>query len=89
MSGCRMFMALLAVFMSGVFFGLFVLAQFMVMGCLSMMVGGSVVMRGGLMVMLARRILGHRVSFRFLFLHFADRGLTKLSWRSDDDLFRR
>jgi hypothetical protein len=93
--GGRMLMTLLAVFMSGdgVFFGLFVLTKIVMMRCLSMMVGGSVVMRGGLMMMLARRMLSHRVSFLFRFLFFADRstcrkGVTQLSWRSDDGLFR-
>jgi hypothetical protein len=38
---------------------LFVLANIMVMRCLMVMMGGSVVMSGGLMVMLASRMFCH------------------------------
>jgi hypothetical protein len=63
MAVCRraVLVALLAMFVGGsrVLFGLFVLAQIVMMGGLMMMVRGGVVVSGSLMVMLARRMLGH------------------------------
>jgi hypothetical protein len=50
----------LAMFLSGsgVLLRLFMLAQFVVMSCLMVVVRGSMVVRGGVVVMLAGRMLG-------------------------------
>jgi hypothetical protein len=57
--GRGVFVSVLAIFVRrfGVFLGLFVLAEIMMMGRLMMMMGGGVVISGGLMVMLTRRML--------------------------------
>ena len=59
--GRRVLVALFALFLSRgrVLFRLFVLAHIVMMRCLMVMMRGGVVVSGSLMVMLARRMLGH------------------------------